>query len=743
MKKLTAFLFLLCVVSCSQTKPKPAFQESLAPAPVGLSPNHSPNKPSPASPTEEQFNPARTNVVAVTPVEDRVPTARVATNAPTLKVSVPAPAAPAAAEEMIPAGTINFPAADLKEVLKIYSELVNRTILQPANLGSPQITLKTQTPLTKKEALSAFEAVFALNGISLVNIGDKFVKVVPAAQAHTEGAVNDTRPASELPDLGQYLTHVVQLKYTKPSEMVPALQPFAKLNSILPMDGSMILIIRDYTENVKRMLEMIDQIDVNVPSEFISEVIPIKYAKASEMADALNSLGASGGGGGGSVGSRGSSTRGATRSSTTGALNRTGASGGFGGASPYGGQGGLGGQPGGIGGQPGGQPASFTDRLSKLISKASSSGDLQLFGQMKMIADERSNSLLIFATRPDMEMIKSVIAKLDVVLAQVLIETVILDVQIGHDWNYGISAGQNPRNFTQGSNIVGTIGGTANSSGGSLDTLAKFFGNTFVSNSSTAFPAAGGLNYFGRYTGNIDVAVQAAISSGRANVVQRPQILTTHATAGSIFIGSTIPYVTSSYGGGAYGSGNSYQQLQVGIGLNVTPYINQDGLVVMQIDEQINELSAKSTTIAGVGDVPNTVNRTLSAEVAVRDGDTIILGGFIRNSDSKAESGVPILKDIPLLGELFKSKSDTKERKELLVLMKPTVLRTPELAAQHTAEMKSHLPGVLRAEAELKADEQRQLDEDRKVVRAEQRKAAARKARYTPEEKAYEDSKPK
>ena len=91
-------------------------------------------------------------------------------------------------EELIPAGTINFPATDLNQVLQIYSELVNRTVLRPANLPAPLITLKTQTPLTKKEAIEAFDAVLGMNGITMINIGDKFVKAVPTTQAGQEGA---------------------------------------------------------------------------------------------------------------------------------------------------------------------------------------------------------------------------------------------------------------------------------------------------------------------------------------------------------------------------------------------------------------------------------------------------------------------------------------------------------------------------------------------------------------------------
>jgi len=719
MKKLIPFALLLCAVSCSQTTSKRqyAFQQMAGTEPAQPAPAESSAAAIVSTnvmAADEQFHPARTNVAEVLPVEAATP--RASTNAPVIVTAATTPQAASGMEEIIPAGVINFPAADLKEVLKIYSELVNRTVLQPANLGSPQITLKTQTPLTKREAIQAFEAVFALNGISMVNVGDKFVKVVPAAQVHQEGAPNDTRAAEDLPDLGQYVTHVVQLKYLKPSEAIPALQPFAKLNSILPIETSNILIVRDYTENVKRMLEMLAKIDIKVESDFISEVIPIKYAKVEEISAALNSLGA-GGGSSGTVGTR--PAAGGTQRQTTpgGGFNRPG---GIGGTQPYGAA-----QPGGLA-TPGANPAggSFTDRLQQIIRRASASGDLQLFGQMKIIEDIRSNSLLVFATRADMEMIKNVIAKLDVVLAQVLIETLILDVQIGHGWNYGISAGQPPR-----TNSIGGIGGVANNSGNPLDTLSRFFSGVAVSNAVTAFPAASGLTYFGRYNGNLDLAIQAAATDSRVNVVQRPQILTTHATPGSIFVGSTVPYVTSSSYGGAYGAGNSYQQLQVGIGLQVTPYINQDGLVVMQIDETIDEISG-SISIANIGNVPTTTKRTLSAEVAVRDGETIILGGFIRNSDTKGSSGVPVLRSIPLLGELFRSRTSTKARAELLVLMRPSVLRTPEIAANATVNLKNQLPGVMRAEADVQAEEKKEAARARKDL-------FKRQMPLTSEEKIY------
>ena len=161
--------------------------------------------------------------------------------------------------------------------------------------------MKTQTPLTKTELIQVLNAALALNGIEMVNIGDKFVKAMPLAQANTAGARINTNDASQLAELGAYTTHVVQTKYMKPTELVPVLTPFASLaTAVMPLDASQILVLRDYSENVKRMLEMVKKIDVVVPSEYESDVIPIKYALASEISAALNSL--SGGGGGATVG---------------------------------------------------------------------------------------------------------------------------------------------------------------------------------------------------------------------------------------------------------------------------------------------------------------------------------------------------------------------------------------------------------------------------------------------------------
>jgi len=702
---LVLILFLTGLELGAQTPPSPNLQSSPFRRPMRL---NSPTNNAVVAPS------GQTNVLA--------PGASAAPGAPTAVMpDAPSLAAPGASvattaskppEKEIPAYSYNFEGVDVNQVLDVYAQLVGRTLLR-ASLPPAQIVLKTETPLTKSEAIQALQAVLALNGISLVDIGDKFVKVLPSEQASTAGAALDYSSATNLPEMGSYVTHIVQLKYIKPSEMLPVITPFAKLNSIIPLDPNGILVIRDYAENVKRMLEMIQQVDVSVPAEFISEVIPIKYAMAEDIANALNSLGGSGG----STVSFGSS---AATPSINGMARPGGAVGGAtGGAGGY--QGGnqqnqprtLGSQTTPGGGATGG--TSFQQRLNSIIQRASASGQqdqIQVFGQTKIIADQRSNSLLIFATRADMDRIKAVIEKLDVLLAQVLIESVIMGVDLNHSWNLGVSAAQNPASLPGHPNVIG--GGGVNNGQTLPDFLSGVSAATNLINTSTfSSSLPSGFSYFGNIGPNWDVALQAAQADSSTTVIQRPRIQTSQAKAASFFVGQTVPYVTGSTYGSAYGNSSSYSQLSVGVELDVTPFINPDGLVVMDINQEIDDISG-STTIDGNA-VPNTDKRTLSSEIAVRDRDTVILGGFVRTDKSKTKSGVPLLMDIPLLGNLFSSRNDSRDRQETIVMIRPTVLKTPELAAAQAIKEERRLPGISGAAAEDAYSERKQVEAERRA----------------------------
>jgi general secretion pathway protein D len=629
-------------------------------------------------------------------------------------------------EEVIPPGTIDFQGVDVAQVLDVYAKLVHRTVLRAA-LPDAKVILKTETPLTKAEAIEALQAVLALNNISVINVGDKFVKAVQSDQAGVQAATLDTTSPTNLPELGSYLTRVVQLQYVKPTIMQQILTPFARLpNAIFPIDDNGILVLRDYTENVKRMLEMIAKIDVSVPAEYISEVIPIRYAKVDDIASALNALGG-GGGATVSVGSGVSNSKINGFSSGSGGMGggmngmngMNGTSGGVNGMNGSSGNSSFGGgitrpygSTTGANGTPSGGASTFAQRLNNIINKASGSGggqdQIQLFGETKIVPDESSSSLLIFATRQDMAEIKQIISELDVPLSQVLIEAVIMDVSLGNTFNLGVSTAQNPSSLGGSS----AVGGGANNGQTFLDlvnTSANAATNAVFGNN-----LPGGFSYFGNIGPSWDVAVSAAESDNHASIIQRPRIQTSQAQPAQFFVGETVPYVTSTYNyGGAYGNSSSYSQLSVGVELDVTPFINPDGEVAMQIQQEIDDLDGY-TAITGVGNVPNTTKRTLNTTITVRDRDTVMLGGFIKTDKSVAKSGVPFLEDIPLLGALFSQRSDAKDREELVVLMRPTVLKTPELAARNTIKEEQRLPGASEAASEDAADERSLEDAQRK-----------------------------
>jgi type II secretory pathway component GspD/PulD (secretin) len=668
------------------------------------------------------------------PAQPAVP----ATTAPPLTTPGGAPVAgmitPSAAssnsppEALLPELSVNFHAAPIDLVLQTYADFVHKILLRSPNIPTTTaVTFVQQVPVTKTEMIHALDAQLAMYNIAMIPTGDKFIKVVPVSEVNGNGMQINDMNASVLPEFGPFDTHIVQLHYTKPTAIAAILQSFTKTPAaVLPLDDSGMLVLRDTAENIRVMMDMINRLDTTVESDIVSEVIPIKYALAADIADALNSV--SGTGGGTSFGSRpGSGATGSLGTSRStgpgnargigGGINGGGFGGGYngGGVSP---QAGIGGNTLGGGSTLGGASPSFTDRVKSLIDRAAGggkNGEFQILGQTKIIADVRQNALLVFATKPDMERIKDIVKKLDVVLAQVLIEAVIMEVTLDNTKTLGVSAAQHP----QGNNNV-FLGGYNNGQ--------QFFpflpsqqsgSNSFPGNfTSTLTPNM--FSYWGKFGNNLDVALQAAQTDSRVNVLSRPRIQTSHGVEADLFVGSTIPYVDSTTAGAFGGTGvyNSYQQQQVGITLKVKPLINPDGLVVMDIYQEASVQGPPSTAVNINGTSVPTINqRQASATVAVKDRDTIILGGMISTSQTKTKSGVPYLKDIPLLGNIFRSNANTEERVELIVLIRPTVLPTPEAAAAVANIERQKLPGVRAAENEIHEQEAvrlKQAEEDEK-----------------------------
>jgi len=694
----------------TRTPPAAGPAGSLAPAAGNPAPA-APVAPAPVAPVNAAGTGARTPqpVAAST---NRAPAA--GTNA----------AAPAAAVPAAPAEEANIKynwSMPVEEMLdEIYAPLVGRTPLRaPTVPKDTLITLKTVHDLTKTEAIMALEAEMGMNGITVVPMGDKFFKVVLEANAPPAGGTIISNASASLPDLGKFITEVVQLKYADPDQVVKALGLFAKsASSVIYIPSTESLILRDYTENVKRMLEMVEKLDVESALTVKSEVIPIRYALAGDISAALSQLGA---GGGGSIGhdSGAAGFKQTTGSSTTGM------------STGMGGLMGSGGVPGqstqtGLSTAASGNRSTFGQRLGSIVNGAAGgAGNISLFGQTKIIADERTNSLLVFANDEDMKTIKKIIKQLDVVLAQVLIEAIILEVNLTDGKNFNFSFSQNPStrgDFTGagGSQFLGPassfIGGTSGSTNGNS-------GGSVIGNSSLG-SLPNEFSYFGRYGNDFDAVLEAVASDSRISVLSRPQIQTSHAVEAELFIGNTVPYVTGTQNYGySTGPSSTYTQMEVGIRMRVLPLINPDGMVTMDIDQEIEQLGP-SVAIPGAGNVPTTTKRDAGAKVEVMSGQSIILGGFISASRSANHTGVPWLMDIPVLGNLFKSTANQNERTELIVLMRPTVLKTPEIAAKVATEQRDQMAAVKQAELAIRKDEDARNDKANKELLQDEAKKA-------------------
>jgi general secretion pathway protein D len=593
--------------------------------------------------------------------------------------------------------TLKFNNAPLDQVLDEYARITGRTVLRPANLQSP-ITIITSTPLTREEAIQAMDGALSLNNIVMLPQGEKFVKAVSSSEAPKEGA-RIAKLGDEFPEAEQYVTHVVQLEIARPTEMKQMLDSFTKNPAgIVAIDSSQILVLRDYASNIRRMLELIEQVDVPPENDYRLEVIPIKYGKVTDLYDTMNALisGASGGG----------FTRSATQQRRPGSLPSAGTPSQFGAGNRYQRTSqGLGGgynqpnqyypqatqlQPAGTGAQSA-AGGTFQQRLNQIVSRAAGESQVQVLGDARIVPDERSNSLIVFANKQDVQMITNIVAKVDVLLAQVLIEGIVLAVNIGDERDVGVSWLQNPKRF--GQDFAG--GGAINNRQAFLSSTTNFVGS---------LPS--GFSYFGKIGDDVEVALVAIANDKKARVLQRPRIQTSHAVPGSFFTGQTVPYVTGFYNYGGYGSvgtQSQVEQLSVGSTLQVTPYITPDGLVVLDIYQDLSQV--EGFTKIDNNDVPTTSSRNAQATLSVRDGDTIMLGGYIQESKDDSSSGVPFLKDIPGLGVLFRAKSHQYNRQEVMLFLQVTVLKTPSDAGAQAKIEKSRLPGIFEAFKDIQTEE--------------------------------------
>ncbi|MDC0143571.1 hypothetical protein OAK45_03450 [Verrucomicrobia bacterium] len=614
-----------------------------------------------------------------------------------------APQAPEAEPIVLRRGAV-MQGIDLDTLLEEYSELTGKTVITAQNLPKVTFNFSTKNDFTRSEAKTFYETLMSTRGIAIVEVNSKVVQAIPSAEVVKSPPPITVLNKEDLPQGDVYINYVHKLRYVKASETVDLLVAFAKSpQAVTAVESTGTIVLRDFSNNVRRMLDMLEYIDVEEINDQEIAVVKIKYALSADIAQVISSYTANPTSRGSTANTRPGSTS-SSSSRTPSSSSRMGSSS----TRRY---------------DSGLQPAttstrssssgstssrgSLQQRLSQVVQGAGVSGTgAAILGETSIISWERGNEVIIVGNPAQVLQAKALIEKLDRVQPQVLIESIIMDVALGDDATFGVSI----REQQEG---IGNDSGAANS-GGFASSLASAFGPAaFATNAVNG--ATSGFNYWGKFGLNWEVALEAINNDTRVEILSRPRIQTTHASQADLFIGDTRPVVTGSIRDINGGTSSQYQMQQIGITLEVLPFINDEGVVSMEIVQQIQDIVG-SQIIDGNA-VPITTDRSANAKVNVRDGEMVVLGGFIKTKVTESESSVPVLSDVPLLGALFRRTVDVNERNELIVMMRPTVLATPEAAYSKALSELEGKPGLKAAqfnERLLTRKWEVNLDEDRK-----------------------------
>ena len=600
--------------------------------------------------------------------------------------------------------TLNFVNAEIDAVARTMAAITGRNIVvDPRVKGT--INLSTERPVSPAAAFSQFTATLRLSGFTVVDVGG-LLKVVPEADAKLQGgSVSIGAPSAAG---SQIVTQIFRLNYETAANLVPILRPLINPNNTINVNpGNNSLIVTDYADNLQRLGRIIAALDVSNATDV--EIIPLRNALASDVAPLVARLIESGAAPVAAAGQGQADTSFRTtvvaepRSNTVivrapnaarlnlvrsliekldqpmaqspsgniyvvylknaeaaklavtlrAALGASGTAGGTVATTP---------STTGLSTTPGGGGAS---------APVQGSGQPSTGGQIQ--ADPATNSLIITAPEPQYRQLRAVIDRLDARRAQVFVESLIAEVNADKAAEFGI----------QWQNILGSKGDT---NIGVLGTNFSIGGTNIVSlqrglATGTAAPASGiNLGLVRRIGGVYALAALARFieTNGDGNILSTPNLLTLDNEEAKIVIGQNVPFVTGQFtntGSGGGGTVNPFQTIErkdVGLTLRVKPQISENGTVKLQIFQEVSSVQASSLNSAG-GIITN--KRSIESNVLVDDGAIVVLGGLLQDEYAGNQEKVPVVGDVPLFGNLFKSETRSRKKTNLMVFLRPVVVR--------------------------------------------------------------------
>ncbi len=569
--------------------------------------------------------------------------------------------------------SIDFNDVDINVFIKFISELTSMNFVVDQRVKG-KVTIISPSRISIKEAYKVFESVLEVHGYTTVQAGE-ITKIIPSPDARSKNIETRLKEEAASPE-DRVVTQLIPLKFASSSEIKKLFAPLVSKNSvILAYPPTNMLIITDVYSNIKRLIRILNAIDVSGMGQEIT-IIPLEYADATKFVKILES-----------VFRKKRKTKGPDLSTVKFvADDRTNtiivmAS------------------------------EIKTSRIKKLIEmldretprgkerihvyylENANAEDLAkvlrelptkkagtpeerkvpfISETVKLTADKATNSLIIMAGKEDYQVLDEIIKKLDIPRAMVYIECLLMEVDVNKEFGLGVE-------WRTGGTT--TIGGKDAAIGGSFTSPDVILPIA----PSVAFPTPEGFALgviteaitIGNITfPNLAAVVRAFQQDKDVHILSTPQLLTLNNQEAVIIVGKNIPYQTRSAAETGVETYSSFEYKDVGITLKITPQISKDRMVQLSISQELTKVD-EATTLATSTDRPTTLKRSINTTVIVKDGSTVVIGGLIDESFSEVEFKVPCLGDIPFFGYLFKTTSRGSERTNLYVFIQPTVVNNP------------------------------------------------------------------
>ncbi len=593
--------------------------------------------------------------------------------------------------------TLNLKDADLSAVIATVAEMTGKNfIVDPRVKG--KVTVVSSQPLETDQIYSIFLSILSVHGYAAVPTGTA-IKIVPEVSAKQSGSLPSLTPNVPLPD-DQYVTQVIGVNNVNAAQLVPILRPLvAQQGHLAAVQEANMLVIAADAANVQRITDLVKRIDSGEQDGI--EAIPLLHASATEVVRVVQSLRQ--GSGGGAAGAQG----GGSANTTLAADSRTNTV--------------L------ISGsgperlrlkalithldtpmqQTGNTEVIYlryaeAETLAKVLSGVSetvvaakegsqegqaSAGGGSALGEKVSIQPEPATNALVITAPPDiLNSLRAVVRQLDVRRAQVLVEAVIAEIsydkakEFGVQWGYNGSSSNEPVglvNFNGSNGLLGLVSGLATDS---VSDAASALGNGL----NLVVGDTQGGSQFGAF-------VRALASDADANILSTPTLVTLDNEEAEIVVGQNVPFITGSYTstGSTSTSTNPFQTIEredVGITLRIKPQINEGDAVKLEIVQEVSSLVLQATRDQlGTADIV-TNKRSIKTVVMVDNGQAVVLGGLMQEELTQGEDKVPVLGDIPILGNLFGYQTSSKTKRNLMVFLHPVILRDASQSAAISGE---------------------------------------------------------